>query len=87
VLPETDIDGAVVVAEKIRELVESVRVMAEDGRSVSVTVSIGLGTVGGSDDPERPSALGLVAVADRNLFIAKGLGRNRIEPARMEVPA
>ena len=85
VLPETTLDGAVVVAEKVRELVERVRVVTDDGSGVSTTVSIGLGSVAELEGDDHPSAERLIAMADRSLFRAKELGRNRIEPARMQV--
>jgi diguanylate cyclase (GGDEF)-like protein len=84
VLPETSLEGAVVVAEKVRELVERVRVMADDGTAVRTTVSIGLGSLAELDRDDRPTAERLIAVADRSLFRAKELGRNRIEPTRMQ---
>ena len=87
VLPETNLDGAVVVADKVRELVERVRVRADDGRTVTVTVSIGLASMEDAEPDTRSTARQLIALADGNLFLAKSLGRNRIEPARMEVTA
>ncbi len=81
VLPETDLQSGAAVAEKIRELVERVRVDLDDGRVIGVTVSIGLASIADLDDPEHPLAGALVALADRNLFRAKQRGRNRVEPA------
>jgi diguanylate cyclase (GGDEF)-like protein len=86
-LPETSLDGAVVVAEKVRELVERVRVVADDGTMVHVTVSIGLASIADLPHEEKATAERLISLADRNLFRAKQLGRNRIEPARMEISA
>jgi len=87
VLPETALDGAVVVAEKVRELVERIRVVSDDGSALSTTVSIGLGSLAELEGDDRPTAERLIAVADRSLFRAKELGRNRIEPARMQAQA
>ena len=79
VLPETEIEGAAVVAEKVRCLVENASVPLEDGGSASVTVSIGLASlreVGGTRTPQE-----LLAAADRSLYRAKQTGRNRVEPS------
>ncbi|HSM51994.1 MAG TPA: GGDEF domain-containing protein, partial [Thermoanaerobaculia bacterium] len=80
VLPETDLAGAAVVAEKLRQVVEALAVTLEDGSVLRITVSIGLAAV----DPQAewsPSALELLGEADKALYRAKGAGRNRVEPA------
>lgn len=81
VLPETEIEGAAVVAEKIRGLVESASVPVEAGDgSASVTVSIGLASLRDLGPAPR-SAQDLLAAADRSLYRAKQTGRNRVEPS------
>ena len=52
---------------------------------MSTTVSIGLGSLAEIGSYDRPTAERLISEADRSLFRAKELGRNRIEPVRMEV--
>jgi diguanylate cyclase (GGDEF)-like protein len=78
VLPQTDSDGAALLAERIREAVERLRVPSVDGRgSLRVTASFGVASV-----PE--SAAGredLVAAADAALYRAKRGGKNRVERA------
>jgi diguanylate cyclase (GGDEF)-like protein len=79
VLPETDIAGAVAVAEKIRALVQKTTVPMDDGTLVRVTISIGLASL--RDDPPREGRLAardLIAAADRSLYEAKNGGRNRV---------
>jgi diguanylate cyclase (GGDEF)-like protein len=67
-LPETELDGALVVAERIRSLVE------EMGGEPRITVSIGVATKeGGETMPEE-----LVALADRAAYRAKFSGRNSV---------
>jgi diguanylate cyclase len=74
-LPETDVDGALVVAERVRALVEET---SHD--DVPVTVSIGaVAHRGGGVSAEE-----LLAAADRAAYQAKASGRNAIAagPAR-----
>ncbi len=81
VLPETDIAGAVSVAEKIRSLVQTTSVPMDDGNMVRVTISIGLASLrDGQPRQERVSARDLIAAADRSLYEAKNKGRNRVFP-------
>jgi diguanylate cyclase (GGDEF)-like protein len=72
-LPETDLDGALVVAERVRALVEETTREAE----VHVTVSIGAVAHRGTG----VSAEELIAVADRAAYQAKASGRNAIAAA------
>ncbi|MCX6433569.1 MAG: diguanylate cyclase [Actinobacteria bacterium] len=69
-LPDTDLDGAVIVAEKIREAVEGSAIDAVG----TVTLSIGV-TVASSADAEMDIA---VRRADTALYDAKRLGRNLV---------
>jgi len=81
VLPETDIAGAVNVAEKIRSLVQRTTVPMDDGTPVRVTISIGLASLrDGTTHPGRATARDLIAAADRSLYEAKHSGRNRVYP-------
>jgi len=78
VLPETRMGNTQVVAERIRQRLESTEV-ACGGDSVVVTASIG---IAGMDEPassEILSPAALIDRADRALYSAKSRGRNRIE--------
>jgi diguanylate cyclase (GGDEF)-like protein len=79
VLPETDLEGAAAVAEKIRSLVQGTPVPMEDGTPARVTVSIGLATLSGAA-AGRVTGRDLIAGADRSLYEAKHAGRNRVHP-------
>ncbi len=79
VLPETVIEGATAVAEKVRHLVEETATTMDDGSEVRLTISIGLASI--SDVQGPVTAASLLAVADRALYRAKEAGRNRVEPA------
>jgi len=85
VLPETDIEGACGVAEKIRALVQRTAVPMEDGTFARVTISVGLaalddllGQLGQGD--RKVTARDLLEAADRSLYEAKHGGRNRVFP-------
>lgn len=74
VLPETDLSGALLAAERVREEIASLAVDWE-GAPLSVTVSLGVAAVEG---PAQDGHAGLVAAADKALYEAKNSGRNRV---------
>jgi diguanylate cyclase (GGDEF)-like protein len=73
-LPETDIVGAFVVAEKIRAGAEEVG--AELGGAAGSLTSVSIGLVSHPEDGH--GAEELVAAADRAMYQAKKLGKNQI---------
>lgn len=77
VLPETELDGALAVAERIRVSVEAIR-LGDLGESTDIaTVSVGV-----SSYPEHAaSALRLLESADAAMYRAKRAGKNRVIPA------
>ncbi|SPO59397.1 sensor domain-containing diguanylate cyclase [Pseudomonas inefficax] len=72
VLPETDLSGAQMLAERIRSSVEALAPFADDAHSV--TVSIGIGLSGTQHDLAK-----VLGAADEALYRAKANGRNRVE--------
>jgi diguanylate cyclase (GGDEF)-like protein len=64
--------GARVVGERIRAAIETASVPAAGG--VSVTVSVGVGAHPAAGDPDE-----LVREADKALYLAKRMGKNRVE--------
>lgn len=76
VLPETDLDGAAIVAERVREKIEALCIPHENSEtSRFVTVSVGVSaarSVAGFD----PDAM--LNTADKALYEAKAGGRNRV---------
>lgn len=74
VLPETRLEQAVGMAERLRALVENSDRLAQ-GFRLSITVSIGIAAY-----REHGNTAGeLIEAADEALYRAKNLGRNRIE--------
>lgn len=74
-LTETNGEGAVRVAERIREKVEQIEFQLDDGRVVKVTISAG---VAGFQDTYEGSVRKFVEKADQGLYRAKDTGRNRV---------
>ncbi len=74
VLPETDLEGALTFAEKVRSEVERAK-FSFDGQDIRVTVSVGVSILRSGDDSEA-----LIGAADAELYRAKRDGRNRVRP-------
>ncbi len=76
VMPGTGIVDAILVAEKIRKGIEKMEVACKAGGIdllLKVTVSIGAAEI--SEDDDR---IALLEKADKNLYKAKDMGRNRV---------
>ena len=73
-LPATGVEGATVIANKIREAVSQIFVPSIECR---ITISAGVATI-----PDHAAdADSLLRSADRALYVAKGNGRDRVEVA------
>lgn len=78
-LPETDLAGAAVVAERCRSMIESCKLSTNNGDStISITVSLGVAAIPAAKI-EAPDDL--IRVADEALFAAKQGGRNQVRLA------
>jgi diguanylate cyclase (GGDEF)-like protein len=86
ILPETDLDAAAHVAERLRAAVEAQPFDVNADAPLRITVSIGVASFPAHAD----SAQALVAAADAAMYAAKQGGRNRItryEPALAQAAA
>lgn len=73
-LPETEIDAALEMANSLRKDVEQVKIKDAQGQLLpSVTISIGISTIGSS---RAETLLDLIAESDKALYRAKKAGRN-----------
>ncbi len=80
----TAIDGATVVAERLRHLVESHQIEITDGsggnQTIQISISIGVAGLSAALDSKNK----LVQAADQALYRAKQAGRNRVIVAAPE---
>jgi len=74
ILPETGVEAAAALAEKLRLMVQAARFEIEPGQVITMTISIGV--AGGHGRMLRVDAL--VRDADAAMFSAKSLGRNQV---------
>jgi diguanylate cyclase (GGDEF)-like protein len=74
-LPETGIDEAAQLAERLRRAIQEMSIRREDGQ-LSLTASFGVAGLAG-----QASLMELVDMADQALYAAKAAGRNRVVTA------
>jgi diguanylate cyclase (GGDEF)-like protein len=77
VLPETDVAGARIIAERLRLAVGSLQVL-HAGITLQATASLGVTTFLPAEERQPPEAEGLLRRADEALFKAKAEGRDRV---------
>ena len=86
ILPETTNEGALAFAERLRTSIADTVVPITEGRTIPVTISVGVATF----PTDAGSETALFAAADKALYAAKQGGRNRIsryEPALGQLAA
>ncbi len=79
ILPETTKERAIELAERLRKVVENLRIKSEDS-TIRVTASFGVSTLSTKDDRES-----LVKDADAMLYKAKASGRNVVMPGLIKL--
>ena len=78
-LCNTDVEGAYLVAERIRKRIEETELVYENNK-MNLTISGGISVFSVDDNPVR-SARALVDQADKALYVSKANGRNRVSVA------
>ncbi len=75
VLPQNNLEGSMVFAERWRSIVEESLFASPEGAKIQVTISIGVAQF----RDQYETADDLIAAVDRALYVAKDGGRNRTE--------
>jgi diguanylate cyclase (GGDEF)-like protein len=83
ILPETDADGALEIAERLRKTIAAQHFELGYSKNDHITVSIGVAT----SSETLGSSSALTESADRAMYRAKEQGRNRVECAEHIVPS
>ena len=74
-LPNTNAEGALEVAEQMRSFVENMEIPCQDGRITKITLSVGVNT----QTPEHQDVVSeFIRYADEALYEAKRKGRNQV---------
>ncbi|MBI4868226.1 MAG: GGDEF domain-containing protein [Candidatus Wallbacteria bacterium] len=76
-LPETSLDGAKLVAERIRERIAATRIVLDE-TELAVTMSLGVATLPMVRKEAADPIADILAAADARLYRAKKAGRNRV---------
>ena len=74
-LPDTDLNGAFIIAEKIRKKIEDLVVSLENEQTLQFTVSLGVSEFNSKNDLNIEASINR---ADKALYKAKESGRNRV---------
>jgi diguanylate cyclase (GGDEF)-like protein len=84
ILPETDVQGASIIAERILKCVEQLGIRHEyNSAAPFVTVSVGVATYDSYDVECTPEKL--IEMADKAMYEAKKQGRNRVVSTQSEM--
>jgi two-component system cell cycle response regulator len=74
-LPQSSKGGALALAERLRNIIESEPFLKREGKNIHMTISIGIAAFSGSELSDEEQ---LIITADRALYEAKQKGRNCI---------
>ena len=78
ILPETDLQGGVKVANDVRKNIENTNFKLPDGTVTPITVSIGIHVVVPGLDDDEYTLDNFISDADNALYKAKRTGKNRV---------
>ena len=81
-VPETDLDGARALAQRLRKDVAKARIEVAEDTELPVTASFGVAAKGELTRPEE-----MIALADSALYEAKKRGKNRVSSQRRQASA
>lgn len=73
ILPETDAEGACVLANRLCESVRQLAIRSDDGHQMPITVSIGVSAL----QPSTADSHTMLKLADKALYLSKDAGRDR----------
>lgn len=80
ILPNTDLEGAVGLVEQLRIDIQNTTIQAENV-SIQITISAGIGcAIAELNQPEDA----ILALADKQLYVAKKAGRNNVQGCRLD---
>ena len=76
ILPNTSLQGAVQLAEVLRQGIETTGFQSTSGQAITITISLGVCEHGQMQAPQSDD---MINAADQALYLAKRNGRNRVE--------
>jgi len=80
--PETSLSGGLVIAERIRQVIEATKFLTSQNLEARISASIGIAAYPETADDVR----GLISSADRAMYQAKTLGKDRVVVATPLTP-
>jgi diguanylate cyclase (GGDEF)-like protein len=81
ILPHTDLNGALALVEQLRVEIQNTTIQAEDV-SINITISAGVGSAIAELNQSEDAIL---ALADKQLYLAKNAGRNHVKGRHLDV--
>ena len=83
ILPETELHGSILLAERLRRAFAAATTTHEGGRTISATASFGVASVDFARNRNKITLNTLIMAADEQLYDAKNGGRNQIKSLQL----
>lgn len=83
ILPETDLQGGVLLAERLRVAFAAAATVHEANQNISTTASFGVATIDFARSRKIITLTDLIASADEQLYDAKSGGRNQVKSLQL----